>query len=366
MFNASRNPLPLSAAQLAALARAAACQLLWGQRVVARQAAGWRGLAEQIPDRQLRRAALSSLGAKRGHTDGAALFATLAPRRSPTLVRALVAVEIIWDYLDSVHELAPDEANGRQLHLALADAVDPGAERSDWYRHHPGDDDGGYLAALVDAAASACSALPSFELVRVPLAREMRRAQVLALNHLPDPAERDAALRRLVEEEFPDQHEATWYELSGAASASLVPLVLIALAGDPRCTPDQVARVYGAYWPWISLATTMLDSYADRAEDAANGDHSYIAHYPDPTTAVRRIRHSIDRSARGALALRDGHRHAVIVAAMVAMYLTKDSVRTRAERAATRSLVQAGGTLTTALVPILRLWRIRYRQQARS
>ena len=29
----------------------------------------------------------------------------------------------------------------------------------------------------------------------------------------------------------------------------------------------------------------MLDSYVDQAEDAANGDHSYIAHYPTPELA---------------------------------------------------------------------------------
>jgi hypothetical protein len=30
----------------------------------------------------------------------------------------------------------------------------------------------------------------------------------------------------------------------------------------------------------------MLDSYVDQAEDAANGDHIYIAHYPTPQLAI--------------------------------------------------------------------------------
>lgn len=366
MHIASRNPLPLSARQLAALARAAARQLTWGQPAVAREAARWRRRAEQIPDEPLRRAALGALETKRGHTDGAALFATIPRRRNAALVRALVTVELIWDYLDSVHELAPGEANGRQLHRALADAVDPGREPADWYRHHPCRDDGGYLAALVAAARQACASLPSFALVREPLAREMRRAQVLALNHLTGSGERDRALRAWAAEEFPGERELAWFELSGAASASLVVHALLTAGADPRCTPAEVERTRAAYWPWIALATTMLDSYADRAQDEASGDHSYIAHYPDEAAAVRRLALSIAEAACRALALPQGERHAVVVASMAALYLTKDSVRSARERPATRRLARAGGRLTVALVPVLRLWRLRYRQRAVS
>ena len=54
---------------------------------------------------------------------------------------------------------------------------------------------------------------------------------------------------------------------------------------------------HGAYLPWISAATTMLDSYVDQIEDVANGDHSYVAHYSSHEVAVQRIcrlvRHSL-------------------------------------------------------------------------
>lgn len=361
------NPLPLTPPQLAALARAAVRQLAWGQRLISRENADWLARASRIPDLSLRAAALRALTTKRGHTDGAALFSILSPRRDATLVQALLAIEITWDYLDSVHELAPEEANGRQLHQALADAVDPDRPLTDWYRHHPTSEDGGYLAALVDTARTTLTALPSYALVRAPLAREMRRAQVLALNHLLDPRERDRALQQLVADEFAEQDGTVhWYELTGAASASLVPLVLVALAGDPRCTPDDVERTYAVYWPWVSLSTTMLDSYADRAEDRVSGDHSYVAHYPDEQTALLRISYVLDQAARRVLTLRDGHRHAVILAAMAAMYLTKDSVRIPADRAQTAALLRAGGSLPQALAPILRLWRLRYRQTSVS
>jgi tetraprenyl-beta-curcumene synthase len=331
---------------------------------VSREAADWETRALRIPDAPLRDAALTALRTKRGHTDGAALFTILTRRRDDRLLRLLVAFEIIWDYLDSVHEPVPTEANGRQLHLALVDALDPERPTSDWYRHHPFTDDGGYLAALVQTCRDLCLQLPSFDRVRAAVLRETTRAQVLALNHIPDAGERDALLRRWAAAEFPDERELAWFELSGAASASLVVHVLLALAADPGCRDHDVGDVYAAYWPWISLATTMLDSYVDQAEDRANGNHSYVTHYLDDQTAILRIQLCIQRSAAAARELRRGELHAVIVASMVAMYLSKDSARAPELQAATRDLARAGGSLTLLLLPILRLWRIRYRQQS--
>jgi tetraprenyl-beta-curcumene synthase len=113
----------------------------------------------------------------------------------------------------------------------------------------------------------------------------------------------------------------------------------------------------------LSAATTMLDSYVDQVEDQINGDHRYIAHYPTQMLARARVCELVTRSAVEARRLNNGHRHAVITASMVAMYLSKDSARTPEMRAGTASLVRAGGSLTRLLLPILRLWRIAFAQQ---
>ena len=89
-----------------------------------------------IPDAPIREDALSSIERKRGHTDGAALFWILPRRRNLELLRLLVAYEMIWDFLDTLNEHGADrgQANGRQLHLALVEAVDPSRSISDYYR----------------------------------------------------------------------------------------------------------------------------------------------------------------------------------------------------------------------------------------
>jgi tetraprenyl-beta-curcumene synthase len=361
------DPLPLSPGQICALAHAATRELLWGLRAVSREIRTWRRFAFAIPDTPIREDALNSIARKRGHTDGAALFCILPRHRNLELLRMLVSFEIIWDFLDSINERGAGNGtvNGRQLHLALIEALDPDAPISDYYRHHPWRDDGGYLRRLVETCRRGCRALPSYARVRPFLIREATRGQVLALNHDLDPACRDAALRGWAEREFPVVgQEASWFELSGAASASLTMHALLALAAEPACTKADIDSAYAAYFPWLSAATTMLDSYVDQDEDAANGDHSYVAHYSSSDVATRRVQELIARSAHEARRLRNGHRHAVIAACMVAMYLSKDSARTPEMRASTAALAAAGGSLTRLLLPVLRLWRVAYAQRS--
>ncbi len=190
------------------------------------------------------------------------------------------------------------------------------------------------------------------------------RANVQAINHDLDKAYRDVALRRWAAREFPESREATWFELAGAAGAGLAIYALFALGAEPACTDIDIAHAYSAYFPWTSAVATMLDSYVDQIEDTANGDHVYVAHYPTPGLAGQRIGQLIQRSLNEARSLPNGERHTLIVACMVAMYLSKDSARMEAMRETTKHLVNAGGSLTRVLLPILRLWRTVYAQRS--
>lgn len=344
------------------LLSAATRELLWGLRAVSREIDAWRERAASIPDPLIREDALVSLAGKRAHLDGAALFWILPRRRNVHLLRLLVAYEITLEFLDNMNERAAcaGQANGRQLHLALAEALDPDAPISDYYRFHLRRDDGGYLRALVEACREHCAYLPSYPRVRALAIREARRAQVLALNHDPDPDRRDTALRQWSAREFPALGEASWFELSGAATASLTVHVLLALAADPAFQERDLDSAHAVYFPWCSLAATMLDSYVDLLDDSVSGNHSYISHYASREIAVQRLCAIVDRAAREARGLRNGQRHAVIVACMVAMYLSRDSAYASELRASTRLLVDAGGSLTKLLLPILRVWRIAY------
>src|SRR5580693_7359850 len=113
--------------------------------------AQWRTRAGEIPNANLRRTAMQAL-VKRGNVEGAALFATLAPAvyRDRT-IRALVAFQTAYNYLDALSELPSEDpaANGEQLHQALRIALQPGAAHPDYYAHNPDRGDDGYLTAIV-------------------------------------------------------------------------------------------------------------------------------------------------------------------------------------------------------------------------
>jgi tetraprenyl-beta-curcumene synthase len=351
--------------QLSALPSAATRELVWGLREVAREVRCWRARAAGIPDAALRTAALDSLARKRASTDGAALFWTLPASRSSNLLRLLVAFEVMADFLDSASEggVCAGTVSGVQLHLALSEALDPGAPVSAYYCHHPWREDGGYLRALLDACRGHCARLPSYERVRAPAIRAATLARVLGLNHEPDPAARDAALGEWARREARGWGDLEWFESTAAASGWLTVLALLALAAAGGLDESRVLDIYTAYLPWISLAGTMLDSYADSAQDAMDGEHSYIAHYPCAEEAVERLGVLVREAALRARALPDGSRHAVLVACMVAMYLSKDSVRTPELRASTLHLAHACGSLARVLLPVLRVWRVMYAQR---
>jgi tetraprenyl-beta-curcumene synthase len=362
---AAVDPAPVCLRQIGALARATAWELLWGLRVVAREVERWRARAARIPDASIREDALDALASKRPNIDGAALFWTLPDRRSLNLLRLLVAYDILSDFLDSVSERGAYAGidNGCQLHRALAEALDPGAQISYYYLYHPAKQDAGYLISLVQACRELCGCLPSFARIRPLVIASARLVQVQGPNHEPDVAKRDAALRDWARLEFPEPHELSWFELAAGASACLPVLPLLALAAEPRGSHQIDLQTQRAYF-WLSTTGTMLDSYVDMQEDAANHRYGFINHYPTLEVATQRIGEIVSQSVAQARSLPNGDRHTVITCCMIAMYLSKDTARGPPLECTSEHLLRAGGSLAKLLLPILRAWRILYQQRS--
>lgn len=356
---------PLTGRQLAAALGSGGRELGWGLRAVGHETERWRRQAHAIPDARLRAEALRGLDHRRGHIDGAALLWTLPSRRSPALLRLLVAFEVMQDFLDGVseHGARAGADDGTILFSAVADALDPSRpQRNGYYADLPWRDDGGYLAALVSACRNDVQQLPSFSAVRALLVREGERTGVLWRNHLCDPRLRDDGLRAWTAQMLPADAGLPWHELAAAASGWITTLVLLALAAEPRVSEAEALETYETYFPYVALALTLLDSWADQFVDAAAGDHSYIAHYDSREQAVQRLCAIVERARADVVRLRHGERHAVVLACMVALYATERDVRTPELKPMTDRVVAAGGTLTQLLMPALELWRLRTRR----
>jgi tetraprenyl-beta-curcumene synthase len=281
-------------------------------------------------------------------------------KRSRRLLRLLTTYQVLWDFLDSLSEtwqgLSPEDT--LHLHLALVDAVNPAGPIRDHYGRLGFPDDGGYVRSLVVACRDHCRALPSFHRVAPVLHREAKRIGVQAINHAADAAQIPSALQAWVASEYPSTQEVSWFELAAAAGANLAIYALFALAADAGSLIDHVEDTYRAYFPWMGALATMLDGFVDQLDDARHGEHCYVAYYQSPDDATRQISRLVRRCLSETHSLKNGERHTLVAASMVAMYLSRDSARTSSLNTASRQLAQAGGSLTCALLPVLRLWRI--------
>ena len=357
------DPAPLSARQVRALGAGAARELGWGSRAVRAEVARWRRRALAIEEPLGREQALDALADKRLILEGAALFWTLPRRRDLTLLRLLVAFQILANFHDHASERAA--RTGRAVALggsmdAFLEVVD--ADRPLTSYGGPGTTGlGAYLRELAEACRSASAALPGYRLAHPLLLREASRARALDLEHDRDAPRRVRRLRALAAGEYGDPAGVPWWELTAGATSMLTVIVLLALAADQRTTADDLHRAAEAYGH-IGSASAFLDSYVDQREDAAGGGHNYLSYYATPAAGADAVAELVERSLRVAGALAHGERHVLIVASMTAMYLSSDGARDPALRVTTSALARRGGTLTRLLIPVLRAWRTAYRQ----
>ncbi|MGH2881031.1 MAG: DUF2600 family protein, partial [Solirubrobacteraceae bacterium] len=252
-----------------------------------------RALATRIPDPALRRLALQALQRKGRNLEGAAAFATLAPRSQRSLVvQALVCGQAMCDYLDVLCEQPSRDpvANGYALHDALLDAVAaPGFRDPDYYRHHPHRQDGGYLRAMIEGVSGALARLPAGEAVAAPLARAVKRiASYQALNHCEAHGSYQP-FEHWARDEGRSCPHMRWWEAGAGAGSTLSLHVLLGVAADPRVDRREVSAIDEAYFPWIGALHSMLDSLVDREEDLAMGVRGLIDYYLSAEEAAGRM-----------------------------------------------------------------------------
>jgi tetraprenyl-beta-curcumene synthase len=333
----------------AALAGTAARYLALVLPIVVRERRRWRASAAAIPNAGLRASACAALE-KRGNVEGAALFAVLAePAFRADAVRALVALQSAYNYLDLLSELpsADPGASSRRLHCVLLDAVQLERTDTDYYELLcVGADDGGFLDALIERVQDALSRLPGLATVAPAMsAAVLRIADFQALN-LSERHGGQAGLERWAK--AMGGQPFAWWEKAAGAGSSLALHALVATAARSDVDAALAARIDRAYFPTIGALHSLLDSLVDRDEDRANGLRSLLSHYPPEVDVAGRLKTLAVEARRACATLpaRDAHR--AIITAMCSYYLSAPHPRDALARA-------VGGRLTNALGVPLRL-----------
>jgi tetraprenyl-beta-curcumene synthase len=321
--------------------------------LVRRELAYWRERAREIPDPALAAHAIEGMS-KRGNMEGAALFAVLAPhdRRRET-VRALVAFQTAYNYLDTLAEQpsADPVANGRELHRALLVALDPAAKHHDYYALHPQREDGGFLVALVDTCRTALATLPSHDAVAAGASSAAARIVTFQSLNLTERQGGHEALERWARRQTPDCSGLHWWQTAGAAGSSLAVHALIATAAQADVRRRDVEAIEVAYFPWICALHSLLDSLVDVAEDERAGQRNLLSYHASREQASFAMK-ILARGAKDAVgSLADERHHRVILTAMAGYYLSSPEVRTPYASAIAASVAAAvGPPLPAALV----------------
>jgi tetraprenyl-beta-curcumene synthase len=357
------DPAPVTARQLAALGRSATLELGWGLRAVRHELKGWRTRALAISDPVVRRDAIAAQEDKRVLVDGAALFWTLPRRRSRELLRLLVAFQTLANYLDNASEraAAAGEADAGTAAVLVA-ALDVGAAPVGSVGVGSDGDDG-YLAALAEACRAGCASLPGYWAVRGLLLTEAARARSMDIEHDHDPLRRARRMRDFSATEYGAAEDTRWWEPVAGSSSLLTTIVLLALAADPHTPHRDLAAAVDAYTS-AAIASALLDSYVDQLDDPGTSAHNYLTYYASPQLAIERLATLTERMMHRLGALHDAERHLVIATSMTAMFLSSDAARSPGLAQDSERLAAGAGTLTRALVPVLRTWRVANRRTA--
>lgn len=313
-----------------------------------------------IPDPALNRIARTKLRSERFNVRVAAMIATIAPPEHRSgVVEAVVALQVMYDYLDAVTERPMGDPlhDGLLATSAFVGAVTMSAGRGGTEQAAgPRPDDAGYLESLAATVRNSLSALPSANVIAevIPVcAARCAEAQVRAhavsgigADQLEFWARREAA-----------GTELNWQEwLFGAMGSVVAAHALLALAADERATREQALELDSTYLS-LCVLTTALDHLVDYERDALTGERNYLSLYATREELAERIAQVTASVLERVRTMRDGAHHAVMLSGVVAYYTSQPGALGDFARPVTRRVRRQLQPLIVPTVATMHAWR---------
>lgn len=319
----------------------------------------WQSYAERIPDPILSQQALSSIKHKSFHAQGGCIYSLYNHSVDPELIRFIVALQTISDYLDNLCDRVSieDEVSFLQLHLAITDALSPENFFSDYYACYPYKEDGEYLKNLVSTCKAYIRKCPAYNLIQEEaiglgkLYSEMQSFKHISLS------EREKRLKNWAEAYLNQyDHLSTW-EFSAAAGSTLGIFFLCALARNNGLSKKEVFFAKQAYFPWICGFHILLDYFIDQKEDFLTGDLNFVSYYSNETIKKQRLLLFLKESLHKISSLPNPLFHITVIEGLLAMYLSDPKAGTGLEKIIGTDLLKNSSQISNILYGICKLLR---------
>lgn len=289
----------------------------------------WMERAENIPDAELRKQALASIGDKTFHCEGGAIMALIANEHYQEVIRFIVAYQTISDYLDNLCDRSTslDPEDFAALHESMQDAFSVNGKTRDYYRFHPEQDDGNYLVDLVTTCQEVITNCEHFHYIEKDCLELCRYYCDLQVHKHVSPDERVPRLENWFAQYKKDIPEMEWYEFSACSGSTLGIFCLISYAFNAGFEAEYVTHIRNGYFPYIQGLHILLDYLIDQEEDRREGDLNFCFYYQDEKQLYKRLKHFIRESDRHTKNLPFKHFHQLINRGMLGLYLSDKKVR---------------------------------------
>lgn len=312
---------------------------------VSRELTYWKKRAQDIPNKELRDQATASIDTKKFHCQGGSVYSLLADDKWKDAIRFIVAYQTISDYLDNLCDRSTslDPTDFRMLHQAMEDALSPEQETQNYYCHRVDQDDGSYLADLVNVCQDSLSQLSDYSIIREQLLKlEQLYSDLQVYKHVEE-SERRPRLQAWFEHHqaaFPD---LTWYEFSAASGSTLGIFCLVSYTMAGKMTKTLAEQLFAGYFPFMQGLHILLDYYIDQEEDLVEGDLNFCSYYQNRKQMEERLLYFVERTSEHVKLLPDRSFHEMVHNGLVALYLADPKVRTMSDDKKVGKLIKTSG-----------------------
>jgi len=284
----------------------------------------WKHMAKQIPDPVLSQQALASIQKKGFHAQGGSIYGQYNGFINAGLIRFIVALQTISDYLDNLCDRVgvEDQHAFLCLHDAISDALKPHDQLEDYYNLYPHKEDGGYLHSLVCTCKEYIRSLPGYDRVQNEIIFLGKiYGEMQSYKHI-QPSEREQVMKNWANSYLKSYPDISVWEFSAAAGSTLGIFLLCALAEDKDLSKNEVNQALNTYFPWVCGLHILLDYFIDEREDRATGDLNFVSYYCSNKEKKERLQLFLSQSFKRVSNLSNSFFHQTVIEGLLAMYLS--------------------------------------------